>query len=95
MSQVHKKPILQLTARVEDLLKEEESLQTLIGSLNDRLDWITSGSREKLGVLTEQRVIIIMDSYLPSHAEFGEFCGAVAGFIREQAIEIVSFDIIR
>ena len=88
-------PSPQLTARVEDLTREEENLQSLITSLNERLDWITSGSREKFGVLTERRVVLVLDSYQPSHAMFGEFCGAVAAFIREQAIEITSFDVIR
>eukprot|EP00116_Pleurobrachia_bachei_P003254 sb/3463516/ len=84
-----------LTARVEDLLKEEESLQTLIGSLNNRLDWISSGSREKLGVLTEQRVVIIMDSYLPSHAEKPLKTPRQRPKYALVRYEITSFDIIR
>ena len=76
-------------------MQEESELRTLIGSLQDRIDWLNSDSREKFGVVTEQNVLIIIDSYETSNVTFGNFCSAVAGVLREQIIEIQSFNVIR
>ena len=54
-----------------------------------------SGSREKFGVVTERRVMLVMASYDISNVTFGSFCSAVAGLIREQIIEIDSYNVIR
>ena len=54
-----------------------------------------SGSREKFGVVTERRVVLVMASYDISNVTFGSFCSAVAGLIREQIIEIDSYNVIR
>ena len=54
-----------------------------------------SGSREKFGVVTERRVMLVMASYDISNVTFGSFCSAVAGLVREQIIEIDSYNVIR
>ena len=54
-----------------------------------------SGSREKFGVVTERRVVLVMASYDISNVTFGSFCSAVAGLVREQIIEIDSYNVIR
>ena len=87
--------IPQLTGRVEDLQREETNLRSLISDIQERVEWLTSGSREKFGVVTERRVVLVVDSYEISNVTFGNFCSAVAGLIREQIIEIDSFNVIR
>ncbi|KAL5264641.1 hypothetical protein ACHWQZ_G005654 [Mnemiopsis leidyi] len=84
-----------LTGRVEDLQREETCLRSLISDLQDRIEWLKSGSREKFGVVTEKRVVLVVDSYEISNVTFGSFCSAVAGLIREQIVEIDSFNVVR
>ena len=80
---------------MEDLQREETNLRTLISDLQDRIEWLKSGSREKFGVVTEKRVMLVVDSYEISNVTFGNFCSAVAALIREQIVEIDSFNVIR
>ena len=70
--------LLQLTVGVEDLLKEEAHLRALIHDMQERVDWLRSGSCEKFGVVTERKVVVVMDSYAISNVTFGSFCSAVA-----------------
>ena len=81
--------------RVEDLLREEAALQALITDLQDRVEWLRSASRDKFGVVTEKRIVIVMDSYAVSNVTFGSFCSAVAALVREQIIEIEAFNVMR
>ena len=87
--------IPQLTGRVEDLQREETNLRSLISDLEERIAWLTSGSREKFGVVIEKKVVLVVDSYEISNVTFGSFCSAVAGLVREQIVEIESFNVIR
>lgn len=85
----------QLTGRADDLQKEEANLRSLITALQERIEWLGSGSRERFGVVTEKRVLLLMDSYEYSNVTFGEFCSAVAGLVREQVVEVEAFNVTR
>lgn len=80
---------------MKELVNEETGLCALISNIQERINWLRSGSREAFGVVTEKNILIVIDSYERSNAVFGTFCDAVAGLLREQIIETQSYNVIR
>ncbi|OCT95321.1 von Willebrand factor A domain-containing protein 3B [Xenopus laevis] len=86
--------IYNLTAKKEQFLQKVESLTNAIGLYNERLDWLTSGSRAIFGVIQERSVIIVVDSGFLSKEHFEMFQDAFCLLLREQVAQISKFNII-
>ncbi|XP_031752879.1 von Willebrand factor A domain-containing protein 3B isoform X2 [Xenopus tropicalis] len=86
--------IYNLTAKKEQFLQKVESLTNTIELYNERLGWLTSGSRAIFGVIQENSVIFVLECGCLSKEQFEMYQDAFCLLIREQVAHISNFNII-
>lgn len=86
---------LQLTASREQLSQFVASLTRRMKLYKQRLDWLTSGSRQMFGVIQEHSVALVLDFGSVSKAQFDLCCDVLCAVLREQVAHIATFHLIR
>ncbi|RXM90632.1 von Willebrand factor A domain-containing protein 3B [Acipenser ruthenus] len=84
-----------LTASREQLSQFLASLTRRMKLYKQRLDWLTSGSRQMFGVIQEHSVALVLDFGSVSKAQFDLCCDVLCAVLREQVAHIATFRLIR
>ncbi|XP_058885475.1 von Willebrand factor A domain-containing protein 3B-like isoform X2 [Acipenser ruthenus] len=84
-----------LTASREQLSQFVASLTRRMKLYKQRLDWLTSGSRQMFGVIQEHSVALVLDFGSVSKAQFDLCCDVLCAVLREQVAHIATFHLIR
>ncbi|KAK1167593.1 hypothetical protein AOXY_G10303 [Acipenser oxyrinchus oxyrinchus] len=84
-----------LTASREQLSQFVASLTRRMKLYKQRLDWLTSGSRQMFGVIQEHSVALVLDFGSVSEAQFDLSCDVLCAVLREQVAHIATFHLIR
>nr|XP_006244922.1 von Willebrand factor A domain-containing protein 3B isoform X2 [Rattus norvegicus] len=83
-----------LTAKSELIYQLVDCLTQAVESYKQRMDWLTSGSRQIFGVILEQRVTIVLDLRDILKEELNLCQDALTMVLQEQVALITSFNII-
>uniref|UniRef100_W5MPD8 VWFA domain-containing protein n=1 Tax=Lepisosteus oculatus TaxID=7918 RepID=W5MPD8_LEPOC len=86
--------IYNLTARRNELQEIVERLTRKMKLYKQRLDWLTSGSRQVFGVIQERSATLVLDFGNISKTQFDLSCEAVCHVIKEQLSQIARFNLI-
>ncbi|XP_065886335.1 von Willebrand factor A domain-containing protein 3B-like isoform X2 [Dysidea avara] len=78
-----------------ELDKKERQLLTAIAKLKARIDWVTSGSRETCGTVTEASVVLLFHAPSCPPAHLPLLLAVAKGLVEEQFSNITSFNIVR
>ncbi|XP_041127728.1 von Willebrand factor A domain-containing protein 3B-like [Polyodon spathula] len=84
-----------LTASRDQLSEIVASLTRRMKLYKERLDWLTSGSRQIFGVIQEHSVALVLDFGSISKAQFDLCCDVLCAVLREQVAHIAAFHLIR
>ncbi|XP_036080338.1 von Willebrand factor A domain-containing protein 3B isoform X2 [Rousettus aegyptiacus] len=84
-----------LTARSELIYQFVEHLTQAVESYKERMDWLTSESRQIFGVILEQHITIVLDLGGMQEEELRLCQDALVMVLREQVAHIAKFNIIR
>lgn len=85
----------QLTASRHELEEVCSRLESKVNLYQQRLNWLTSGSRQHFGVIQEKRVTVVVAlGSSPSIAHDQHVKMTLSQVIREQVSQIESFNII-
>ncbi|XP_041115955.1 von Willebrand factor A domain-containing protein 3B-like [Polyodon spathula] len=84
-----------LTASRDQLSEFVASLMRRMKLYKQRLDWLTSGSRQMFGVIQEHSVALVLDFGSVSKAQFDLCCDVLCAVLREQVAHIATFHLIR
>nr|XP_033805407.1 von Willebrand factor A domain-containing protein 3B [Geotrypetes seraphini] len=84
-----------LTAKKEEVLQLADSLAGSIELYKQRLDWLTSGSRQIFGVIQEHSIVIVADFGTMSKEQFDLCRDALSLVLKEQVSHIAKFNIVR
>ncbi|XP_010221936.1 PREDICTED: von Willebrand factor A domain-containing protein 3B [Tinamus guttatus] len=87
--------VYNLTAKKELILHFVDCLMRAIELYKQRMDWLTSASRQIFGVIQEQCIVIVLDFGTASPAEFDLCCDALSMVLMEQVTQIAKFNLIR
>ncbi|NXA46846.1 VWA3B protein, partial [Nothocercus julius] len=87
--------VYNLTAKKELILHFVDCLMRAIELYKQRMDWLTSASRQIFGVIQEQCIVIVLDFGTASAAEFDLCCDALSMVLMEQVTQIAKFNLIR
>ncbi|NXG47677.1 VWA3B protein, partial [Psilopogon haemacephalus] len=87
--------VYNLTAKKELILHFVDCLMGAIGLYKQRIEWLTSESRQIFGVIQEQCIIIVLDFGTAAPAEFDVCRDAICMVLVEQVTQIAKFNLIR
>ncbi|XP_063999602.1 von Willebrand factor A domain-containing protein 3B [Pogoniulus pusillus] len=87
--------VYNLTAKKELILHFVDCLMGAIELYKQRIEWLTSESRQIFGVIQEQCIIIVLDFGTASPAEFDVCQDAICMVLVEQVTQIAKFNLIR
>uniref|UniRef100_A0A8C6YLN9 VWA3B protein n=1 Tax=Nothoprocta perdicaria TaxID=30464 RepID=A0A8C6YLN9_NOTPE len=87
--------VYNLTAKKDLILHFVACLMRAIELYKQRMDWLTSASRQIFGVIQEQCVVIVLDFGTACPAEFDLCCDALSMVLTEQVTQIAKFNLIR
>ncbi|NWY03459.1 VWA3B protein, partial [Nothoprocta ornata] len=87
--------VYNLTAKKDLILHFVACLMRAIELYKQRMDWLTSASRQIFGVIQEQCVVIVLDFGTVCPAEFDLCCDALSMVLTEQVTQIAKFNLIR
>lgn len=83
-----------MTARSELIYQFVEHLTQAVESYKERMDWLTSESRQIFGVILEQHITIVLDLGGMQEEELRLCQDALVMVLREQVAHIAKFNII-
>ncbi|KFP86933.1 von Willebrand factor A domain-containing protein 3B, partial [Acanthisitta chloris] len=86
--------VYHLTAKKEPILHFVDCLMGAIELYEQRLEWLTSESRQIFGVIQEQYIVIVLDFGTAAPAEFRLCRDALTMVLVEQVIQIARFNLI-
>ncbi|KFU84177.1 von Willebrand factor A domain-containing protein 3B, partial [Chaetura pelagica] len=86
--------VYHLTAKKELILHFVDCLMEAIELYQQRMEWLTSGSRQIFGVIQEQCIVIVMDFGTAAPAEFDLCRDALTMVLEEQVTQIARFNLI-
>nr|XP_060625780.1 von Willebrand factor A domain-containing protein 3B [Anolis sagrei ordinatus] len=87
--------LYKLTAKKDLLVDFVECLTGAIELYKQRMEWLTTESRQIFGVIQEQSITIVMDFGVASRAEFDLCREALSMVIKQQVTQITKFNLIR
>ncbi|NXE50932.1 VWA3B protein, partial [Casuarius casuarius] len=87
--------VYNLTAKKELILHFVGCLTRAIELYKQRMEWLTSESRQIFGVIQEQCIVIVLDFGTVSPTEFDLCCDALSMVLMEQVTQIAKFNLIR
>ncbi|NXQ26310.1 VWA3B protein, partial [Alaudala cheleensis] len=87
--------VYNLTAKKELILHFVDCLIGAIELYQQRMEWLTSESRQIFGVIQEQCIVIVLDFGTAAPAEFDLCRDALSMVLLEQVIQISRFNLIR
>ncbi|RMC06678.1 hypothetical protein DUI87_16117 [Hirundo rustica rustica] len=87
--------VYNLTAKKELILHFVDCLIGAIELYQQRMEWLTSESRQIFGVIQEQCIVIVLDFGTAAPAEFDLCRDALSMVLVEQVIQISRFNLIR
>ncbi|NXP14180.1 VWA3B protein, partial [Thinocorus orbignyianus] len=87
--------VYNLTAKKELILHFVDRLMGAIELYKQRMEWLTSGSRQIFGVVQEQCTVIVLDFGTASPTEFDLCRDALSMVLVEQVTQIAKFNLIR
>uniref|UniRef100_A0A8B9SDV5 von Willebrand factor A domain containing 3B n=1 Tax=Apteryx owenii TaxID=8824 RepID=A0A8B9SDV5_APTOW len=87
--------VYNLTAKKELILHFVDCLMRAIELYKQRVEWLTSESRQIFGVIQEQCIVIVLDFGTASPTEFDLCCDALSMVLMEQVTQIAKFNLIR
>ncbi|XP_029793069.1 von Willebrand factor A domain-containing protein 3B isoform X4 [Suricata suricatta] len=93
--QVFGDPVSQLTAKSELICQFVEHLTHAVESYKQRMDWLTSRSRQIFGVILEQSITIVLDFGGMLEEELNLCQDALIMVLQEQVAHITKFNLIR
>lgn len=85
---------VQLTAKSELIYSFVDCLTQAVESYKQRMDWLTSGSRQIFGVILEQSITIVLDLSDVLMEELNLCQDALVMVLQEQVALITKFNII-
>uniref|UniRef100_A0A8C5SSP5 Uncharacterized protein n=1 Tax=Laticauda laticaudata TaxID=8630 RepID=A0A8C5SSP5_LATLA len=87
--------IYNLTAKKSRLLHFANNLTGMIELYKQRMDWLTSESRQIFGVIQDQNITIVLDFATASLNEFDLCREALSMVLKQQVAQIEKFNLIR
>ncbi|KAM6419820.1 von Willebrand factor A domain-containing protein 3B [Pluvialis apricaria] len=87
--------VYNLTAKKELILHFVDCLMEAIELYKQRMEWLTSESRQIFGVIQEQCIVIVLDSGTAAPTEFDLCRDALSMVLVEQVTQIAKFNLIR
>uniref|UniRef100_A0ACB8FIS3 Uncharacterized protein n=1 Tax=Sphaerodactylus townsendi TaxID=933632 RepID=A0ACB8FIS3_9SAUR len=84
-----------LTAKKDLLIHFVDCLTVAIDLYKQRMEWLTTESRQIFGVIQEQSITIVLDIGVSSRAEFNLCCQALRMVLTQQVAQIAKFNLIR
>ncbi|NWW06568.1 VWA3B protein, partial [Oreocharis arfaki] len=87
--------VYNLTAKKELILHFVDCLMGAIELYKQRMEWLTSESRQIFGVIREQCIVIVLDFGIAAPSEFDLCRDALSMVLEEQVIQIARFNLIR
>ncbi|NXY59143.1 VWA3B protein, partial [Callaeas wilsoni] len=87
--------VYNLTAKKELILHFVDCLMGAIELYKQRMEWLTSESRQIFGVIQEQCIVIVLDFGTAAPTEFDLCRDALSMVLVEQVIQISRFNLIR
>ncbi|NXU56474.1 VWA3B protein, partial [Turnix velox] len=87
--------VYNLTARKELILHFVDCLMGAIELYQQRMEWLTSRSRQIFGVIQEQCIVIVLDFGTVAPIEFDLCRDAICMVLVEQVTQIAKFNLIR
>ncbi|XP_054831013.1 von Willebrand factor A domain-containing protein 3B [Eublepharis macularius] len=84
-----------LTAKKDLLIHFVNCLAVAIELYKQRMEWLTTESRQIFGVIQEQSIAIVLDFGISSAAEFNLCCEALCMVLTQQVAQIAKFNLIR
>ncbi|XP_031956201.1 von Willebrand factor A domain-containing protein 3B isoform X1 [Corvus moneduloides] len=87
--------VYNLTAKKELILHFVDCLMGAIELYKQRMEWLTSESRQIFGVIQEQCIVIVLDFGIAAPTEFDLCRDALSMVLVEQVIQIARFNLIR
>nr|XP_037860102.1 von Willebrand factor A domain-containing protein 3B isoform X2 [Chlorocebus sabaeus] len=87
--------VYNLTAKSELIYQFVEHLTQAVESYKQRMDWLTSKSRQIFGVILEQCITIVLDFGCIQERELGLCREALTMVLQEQVAHVTKFNIIR
>ncbi|XP_032536580.1 von Willebrand factor A domain-containing protein 3B isoform X9 [Chiroxiphia lanceolata] len=87
--------VYNLTAKKELILHFVDCLMGAIELYKQRMEWLTSESRQIFGVIQERCIVIVLDFGTAAPAEFDLCRDALSMVLVEQVIQIARFNLIR
>ncbi|XP_065531824.1 von Willebrand factor A domain-containing protein 3B [Lathamus discolor] len=87
--------VYNLTAKKELILHFADCLMGAIELYKQRMEWLTSESRQIFGVIQEQSIVIVLDFGTVAPAEFDLCRDALSMVLMEQVTQIAKFNLIR
>lgn len=86
---------IKLTAKKELILHFVDCLMGAIELYKQRMEWLTSESRQIFGVIQEQCIVIVLDFGTAAPTEFDLCRDALCMVLVEQVTQIAKFNLIR
>jgi len=86
---------IKLTAKKELILHFVDGLMRAIELYKQRMEWLTSESRQIFGVIQERCIVIVLDFGSVAPAEFDLCRDALSVVLVEQVTQIAKFNLIR
>ncbi|KAM4682825.1 LOW QUALITY PROTEIN: von Willebrand factor A domain-containing protein 3B [Amazona ochrocephala] len=87
--------VYNLTAKKELILHFVDCLMRAIELYKQRMEWLTSESRQIFGVIQERCIVIVLDFGTVAPAEFDVCRDALSMVLMEQVTQIAKFNLIR
>ncbi|CAM9616699.1 unnamed protein product [Bubo scandiacus] len=87
--------VYNLTAKKELILHFVDCLMGAIELYKQRMEWLTSESRQIFGVIQEQSIVIVLDFGTAAPAEFDLCRDALSMVLVEQVTQVAKFNLIR
>ena len=87
--------LIKLTAKSELISQYMERLTQAVESYKQRMDWLTSSSRQVFGVILEQCISIVLDFGGMLEKELNLCREALTMVLQEQVAHIAKFNVIR
>ncbi|NWT01536.1 VWA3B protein, partial [Mionectes macconnelli] len=87
--------VYNLTAKKELILHFVDCLMGAIELYKQRMEWLTSESRQIFGVIQERCIVIVLDFGTAAPTEFDLCRDALSMVLEEQVIQIARFNLIR
>ncbi|NWH66512.1 VWA3B protein, partial [Geococcyx californianus] len=87
--------VYNLTAKKELILRFVDCLMEAIDLYKQRMEWLTSESRQIFGVIQERCIVIVLDFGTAAQTEFDLCRHALSMVLVEQVTQIAKFNLIR